>query len=275
MQLGLDSYSYHLAFGVHPDFKPRRPMSLFDLIERVAELGLDGLQIDPMHLASRDRVYLAEVRAAAAERELFLEHGAMGLAPAYLRRELKVCARLGSPILRTFAGFDRYARGVKIEAEIERATQHLKQVSRAAEDAGIKIAVENHGDLTTDELVRVVRTVDSPWVGICLDVGNALLTLEDPLWAVRKMAPLAVTTHFKDYAVAMTNSGGKITGVALGDGGIDLPAVVKVLRRRSSLDRIILEIPVEARGSPRQALAWEDDCVRRSVAYARNVLNLR
>ena len=47
MQLGLDSYSYHLAFGAHPDFSPKRKITLFDFIERVAALRLDGFQIDP------------------------------------------------------------------------------------------------------------------------------------------------------------------------------------------------------------------------------------
>jgi sugar phosphate isomerase/epimerase len=119
--------------------------------------------------------------------------------------------------------------------------------------------------------------VDSPWVGICLDVGNPLLTLEEPLPAVAKMIPHAFTTHVKDYALEQTNYGAKITGVALGDGCIDLPAVLKVIRTRSPLDRIILEIPVEARpgASAREVLVREDDCVRRSVQRARKLLRTR
>ena len=275
MKLGLDSYSYHLAFGAHPDFTPRRRLTLFGFIERVAALGLDGFQIDPMHLASRDRSYLAEVRAAAAGPGLFLEYGTIGTDPRRLERELAVAGRLSSPVLRTFAGFDRWHRRTQVPAEIHRAIRNLKRVCRMAEDHGIRIAVENHGDLTTDELLQVVRAVDSPWVGICLDVGNAMLTMEDPIAATAKMAPYAVTTHFKDYAMVPTNYGGKITGVALGDGVIDLAAAMKLLRTNTTLDRIILEIPVEAAGGERSALTREDDFVRRSVGYARRQLDLR
>lgn len=275
MQLGLDSYSYHLAFGAHPDFTPRRRLTLFGFIERVAALGLDGFQIDPMHLATRDRSYLAEVRAAAAGLGLFLEYGTIGTDSRRLARELAIAERLGSPVLRTFAGFDRWHRRTQVPAEIRRTIAGLKRVRRMAEDHGIRIAVENHGDLTTDELLQVVRAVDSPWVGICLDVGNAMLTLEDPLAATAKMAPYAVTTHFKDYAMVPTNYGGKIAGVALGDGVIDLAAAMKLLRSKTGLDRIILEIPVEAAGGERAALAREDDFVRRSVRYARRQLGLR
>lgn len=274
MKLGLDSYSYHLAFGAHPDFAPRRRLTLFGFIERVAALGLDGFQIDPMHLASRDRSYLAEVCAAAAGHGLFLEYGTIGTDPRRLERELAIAGRLGSPVLRTFAGFDRWHRRTNVAAEIRRAVAGLKRVRRMAEDFGIRIAVENHGDLTTDELLQVMQTVDSPWVGICLDVGNAMLTMEDPIVATAKMAPHAVTTHFKDYAMVPTNYGGKLTGVALGDGVIDLPAAVKLLRTKTALDCIILEIPVEAAGGQRRALAREDEFVRRSMWYARRQLGL-
>jgi sugar phosphate isomerase/epimerase len=275
MKLGLDSYSYHLAFGAHPDFTPRRRLTLFGFMERVVALGLEGFQIDPMHLASRDRSYLAEVRASATEQGLFLEYGTLGTDPRRLERELTVAERLGSPVLRTFAGYDRWHRRTNVAAEIHRAITGLKRVRRMAEDRGIRIAVENHGDLTTDELLQVVRAVDSPWVGICLDVGNALLTMEDPIAATAKMAPYAATTHFKDYAMVPTNYGGKLTGVALGDGVIDLPAAVKLLRTRTTLDRFILEIPVEAANGERPALAREDEYVRRSVRFARRQLGLR
>jgi sugar phosphate isomerase/epimerase len=274
MKLGLDSYSYHLAFGVHPDFTPRCRLTLLDFIERVKALGLDGFQIDPMHLASRDRGYLAEVRAAAAAANLFVEHGAIGVEPRHLKRELAACVLLGSPVLRTFVGFNRHDARTDTAAEIRRAIASLKQVRRAAEEFGVRIAVENHGDVTTDELLQIIRAVSSPWVGICLDLGNPLLTLEAPLPAAKKMAPYAFTTHFKDYAVQLTNSGAKITGVALGDGVIDLRAAVKVFRAKTRLDRIIMEIPVEARGGEKQALAHEDDCVRRSVRFARKELGL-
>jgi sugar phosphate isomerase/epimerase len=275
MKLGLDSYSYHLAFGVHPDFSPRHRMTLLDFIGRVAALGLDGFQIDPMHLASRDRTYLAEIRAAAAAKNLFLEYGTTGVDARRLARELAVCVCLGSPVLRTFAGFNRHDPRTKVAAEIRRAIAGLKRVRGIAEDLGVRIAVENHGDVTTDELLRIIRAVNSPFVGICLDVGNPLLTQESPLPAAGKMAPFALTTHYKDYAVQLTNSGCKIAGVALGEGIIDLPATLKLLRARSALDRIILEIPVEARGDEQQALAFEDECVRRSVAFARHQLGLR
>ncbi len=275
MKLGLDSYSYHLAFGAHPDFSPSKKMNLFQFIERVKQLGLDGFQIDPMHLESKDEIYSREILNYAKEKKLFLEYGAMGIDADYLSNELDICVKLESPVLRTFVGFDRYSRDTNIDAEIEKAFNNLTKVKSKAESLQVKIAIENHGDLSADELVYLTQKVNSPNIGICLDLGNSLATFDDPLAAAEKMAPYAFTTHFKDYAVKMTNYGFKVQGVALGDGNIDLSSALKILKEKTTLDKIILEIPVEAGSNEDITLRNEDEIIQRSVEYARNVLKIR
>ena len=207
MKLGLDSYSYHLAFGAHTDFCPKNKMDLFQFMDKVEELRLDGFQIDPMHLGSKDDFYLSEVLNYAEEKNLFIEYGAMGVEFEYLKNELEICSKLQSPVLRTFVGFNRYDKKVRIKNEIENAVHHLNKIKQRAEKLDIKIAVENHGDLSSDELISIIQKVNSPNIGICLDLGNAMFTFEDPLIAAEKMAPYTFTTHFKDYAIEMTNYG--------------------------------------------------------------------
>lgn len=274
MKLGLDSYSYHLAFGAHADLNPKQKMTLAEFIERVADLGFDGFQIDPMHLVHREDAYLQAISRQAKKNNLFLEYGAMSLKPEQLSDELEICARLGSPVLRTFAGFNRYTKATSVTEETKKAVQNLDRIQNKAKTLGIKIAVENHGDFNADELVSIVQAVNSPWVGICLDLGNAMLTFEDPIQACVKMAPYAVTTHFKDHGVVMTNYGCIVHGTALGEGMIDLHAALNVLQTKTRLDRIILEIPCQAGTDEKNSLAKEDDMVRRSMVYAREVLQI-
>ena len=274
MKLGLDSYSYHLTFGAHPDFTPERKMDLFQFIERVAELGLDGFQIDPMHLENKTTEYLNEILALTREKNLFLEYGAMGIEADYLGDELEICAQLESPVLRTFIGFDRYHKNTNIKDEIEGAIYHLKKVKPRAEALGIKIAIENHGDVNSLELLEIIQRVDSGNIGVCLDLGNSLVTFEDPLRVVERLAPHTFTTHFKDYAIRMTNFGFKVIGVALGEGNIDLFSALKILKEKTSLDKIILEIPVEAEAEESETLKKEDSIIRQSVDFARNVLKV-
>ncbi|MBN1458429.1 MAG: hypothetical protein JXA57_02760, partial [Armatimonadetes bacterium] len=64
MQLGLNTFSYSLAAGLW-EYTPREnpPMSLDHLLQKSAELGLDGLQLaDARHLDSLEYGYVSELR---------------------------------------------------------------------------------------------------------------------------------------------------------------------------------------------------------------------
>ena len=274
MKLGLDSYSYHLAFGAHEDFNPSKKITLFDFIDKVTALGCDGFQIDPQHLASKEDSYIKEVLSYTKEKKIFLEYGSMGVEASYLSRELDYCSKFESDVLRTFVGFDRYDKTTDINLEIQQAIKNLNKIKAKAEDLNIKIAIENHGDVATDELIFIINEVNSSFIGICLDLGNPMMTLENPLKAAKKMAPYAFTTHFKDYAIQLTNYGFKVNGVALGDGHIDLPLALNILKEKTMLDKIILEIPVEAEKNETAAINKEDSYIRKSVEYAREVLKI-
>jgi len=65
MLLGLESFSYHLAFAY-------KQMNVFDFIRRTAELGLAGVEIlvegaNLGHLGSEDPGFLRDVRALTDE----------------------------------------------------------------------------------------------------------------------------------------------------------------------------------------------------------------
>jgi sugar phosphate isomerase/epimerase len=218
---------------------------------------------------------LREVAAHARAQNLFLEYGAMGIDPAYLRQELEVCKLLDSQVLRTFVGFIRDSKKTNITREVTQAIQNLTKVMPRAAEFSIKIALENHGDFNADEMLAVMQSVAHPFLGVCLDLGNFLFTLENPLVATAKLAPYTVTTHFKDYALQMTNYGFKVFGVALGEGCLDLPAALQLLIEKTTLDRIVLEIPVEAEVDQTATLQKEDRIIRHSVQYARDILKIR
>jgi len=269
MQLGIDTYSYHLAFGAHEGFRPSRQMDLFTFMDRASELGVNGFQIDPMHLASRERHYLVAVREEARARGLFVEHGVMSIRAEDLEAGIEECAMLGAQILRTFLGFDRYGAATNVRRELDHAEDQIRRSLSALKEAGIQLAIENHGDVTSTELVELVERIDDPAVGICLDTGNALAVFEDPCAAAERMIPFAISTHFKDCAVIPTGSGFRVTGAALGKGILPLEDLFRLIQEQGQVDRILIEIPIEPGSSERQSLEQEDEAVRQSVAFLR------
>lgn len=70
----------------------------------------------------------------------------------------------------------------------------------------------------------------SEYIGLCVDVGNNFALMEDPLEAARVFAPWTFTVRLEDQAVRESPDGMWLADVALGDGFLDLPAIVKTLR---------------------------------------------
>jgi sugar phosphate isomerase/epimerase len=106
----------------------------------------------------------------------------------------------------------------------------------------LALGVENHKDWLTDELVDILRGIGSPHVGACVDFGNNLAFLEDPLETVEKLAPYAVTTHLKDNVMTPTPNGFALGDVALGEGALPLERMVGVLRRHRPDIHLVLEV---------------------------------
>ncbi len=129
--------------------------------------------------------------------------------------------------------YPAFARSAK--AALERA----EPLARAA---GVKLAVENHKDFRTNEQLDLIRGIGSPWVGVCVDTGNNIALLEDPAAAVAALAPLAFTVHLKDMGLEESPDGFRLSEVPLGQGVLDLPAVVGTLRRANPRVRFQLEM---------------------------------
>jgi sugar phosphate isomerase/epimerase len=95
----------------------------------------------------------------------------------------------------------------------------------------LKLAIENHKDLTTDEQIALLRKLGSEWVGALVDTGNNLALLEEPHAVVEALAPFAMSVHFKDMAVQPHADGFLLSEVPCGTGMLDLPRIASTLRR--------------------------------------------
>jgi len=266
MQLGLATYSYHLAFGKHPDRRADGPMTLAKCLKRARDLGFSAVQVDPAHF-NPEKDSPKWVRKLADSLGLALEAGSIGVDPERLGRDLGIAAEWNSPVLRTSLAWEHPRVGGHPEERLRKAAEKLRESLAEAERLKITIAIENHGDISTPDLLALLKMTDSPYVGVCLDVGNSMLFLEDPVWTAEQLAPWAVTAHLKDYRRVLTTFGGKCVGVPLGEGNIDLDRVIPVLLAAPRLAHLMLESATEATGSDSEMLAAEDRAVVKSVEF--------
>ena len=122
------------------------------------------------------------------------------MAAGDLARNLAYARHIGADVMRIVGG-SRRTRPESWAAHKRQLVRMLKPLVGAAEKHGVVMAMENHIDLLSDEMVDVMTTIDSPWLGVCLDTANNLRLFEDPVVVARALAPWARATHVKDLGV--------------------------------------------------------------------------
>jgi 3-oxoisoapionate decarboxylase len=219
--------------------RDRRPEERFADPRRFLEygqsLGARGVQVA---IGARESTYADDLRAKAEAASMDLE-GIVTLPRddgdlARFEAEIRTARRAGATIVRTamlsgrrYETFDSLAA---FTLWLDRSTKSLRLAEPIVARHRVQLAVENHKDLRTDELVALLKKLGSDHIGVCLDTGNSMALLEDPMEVVETLAPLAITTHFKDMAVEEYERGYRIAEVPLGAGVLDLSRMVRVLR---------------------------------------------
>ena len=292
MLLGLHTYSFHLhAMGQNwggLEIAAPRAMNIFQLMDYAVSVGLDGLHLTPVDCESTDSRQLKKIRDAAQDRGLYLEYN-FSLNEEFdprmnhtIEEGIRVARALGADI-------------AKISMDIRRprplaATRHHPDVMRQlrdvaerlilaaplAEEAGVRLAVENHTETFASEVIWVLDQVNHPFVGACVDTVNAIGVFEDPMVAIEQLARRSFTNHFKDHRIDRDSYGMRIHGVACGDGDIDLMRAYEIIRNQSSMKRINIEVEWDlGTDSLEEAQRYEREAVERSIRYCRDVLGIK
>lgn len=216
-------------------------------LEACRELGACGMQF-PFGARA-----VGSVRAVreAAERHGMRVEGIVGLPKGdgdlgRFEGELVTARDAGAAVARTtMLPGRRYEQFKAREAFLDACAKGLAALQRAepvARRAGVRLAVENHKDHRAAEKIDVLRRIGSEFVGACVDFGNNLALMEDPLETVRALAPWALTVHIKDHAVIECAEGFWMGDVALGEGMLDLPPMVDAIRRARPEAHFNLEV---------------------------------
>jgi sugar phosphate isomerase/epimerase len=278
MKLAIDSYCYHRFFGeVYPVIQhdPGRTMTVWDFLRRARRLGVQGVSLESVYLPCDDDAFLSRLRDTLDEHGLErvwawghpngLCSGADRAAAKDLVQHLGIARRLGASVMRIVGG-SRRTRPERWSVHKRQLVKMLSSLIGPAEEHGVVLAIENHIDLLAEEMADLVSTIDSPWLGVCLDTANNLRLFEDPLMVAKTLAPWARATHIKDVGVLRGNPREFAfwPSVPLGKGLVDVPAVIDLLRRARYAGLLAVEIDFL-----HPDYAAEDAAVAQSVRYLR------
>jgi sugar phosphate isomerase/epimerase len=262
-------------------------MDLWQLMDYCADIGLEGLHLDDAALESLDTAYLHRVRDKAREMNFYLEYN-FSMNADYdptlnhtVEEGLIIADHLGADLGKISVDVRRPRPLAaskfhpKVMEQLKAFVVDVKAATPMAEKLNIRLAVENHADAFSEEVLWVLDQIDHPLVGACVDTANGYHVTEDPTVAVKNLAPRAFTNHFRDDRIEYMPWGVKLQGAAVGDGDFDMKGAYELIKANPAMDRINIELDMEGDlDSMENSLNIEKSALERSVRFCREVLGV-
>ena len=267
-QIGISSWSYPWAVGVSKGPRLKRRLSVTSLIEKAISLDVKLVQIaDNLPLENLPWETMVKLKRLAGDTGITLEAGTCGVNPGHLMKFLEIAEFLRSPILRTVPS----APGKHVN--ISDLEDNLNEVITEFEKADIKIVLENTVDYKTDELVRLMESINHPNLRISLDLVNAIGSLEGPESVMSKLGPWCGNFQFKDVVVvrSMTPMGFNVEGRPSGKGDIPIQWALDKLKEMGVHHPTIIELWPPWQGDIESTVKLEEDWVAESVAFMKSL----
>jgi len=216
------AYAFHLNFR----FGGMTPADLLDFAraERLSgvKIHVEDGEAASLQAMARDALATFGGGARTLGLEVHIETStteAKGLADA-----VRIAHAVGATSLRFYPRYEG-----RVSEIIARTVQDLSQLDRLDPDGRLRFMLEQHEDLTSDELLGILRQVDHPRLGLLFDFGNMVNAGETPLTALARQAPHVREVHIKDCLVVPDRGGWAHLACASGQGHLPMRALLTEL----------------------------------------------
>lgn len=274
MRIGLDTFTIR---ELNLDF--------IGQLDYIKNHGLEGAQ---MHDMPSELSEMKEIKSHADNLDLFTYIAITPCNFLYteqeesillekLTKDIQNAAECGWHELRTIMGdhLTRYEHKQPWKDHMSATIQLLKKLAPVLREHGSRLNIENHGDATTSDLIRITQKIGEDIIGICLDTGNLLVLGEDPVMASERAAPYVHLTHAKDAILFFCDKGICRQGRAPGSGIVDWSKVLGNLSKQNPNLPIaiedhkwLFEIPIYESSWHKEQPELSTEELSRFVSYA-------
>lgn len=218
--IGVSTYSFWQFNG------PREDASIEMCIEKSAKMGFDGIELLLVQMKSEENSYLQSLKRQAFHAGLDLfgfstHQGFLSPDPAYRKEniektinQIELAYALGIPTMRLNTGrwgtsknfndlmanqgIEPALKGYNDEDGYKWVIDSIEQCIPTAEKCGVVLGLENHWGLgrTAEGVLRIVDSINSPWLSVTMDTGNFL---EDRKRQLEMLAKRACLVQAKTY----------------------------------------------------------------------------
>ncbi len=261
MKISVSSYSYSNVMSDN--------FTLFDVIDHVKKTGFDGMEfihgykIGDYSVSDTAKILGDKCREAGLEVYSY-DGGVDFLAPDFENqiesgKEMIDCAEaLGALALRidTIGWSFKEAGPDGLKGILRKASEGARILADYAGEKGMKLMVENHGQIFQDSTVveKLINKVGRENYGAQVDIGNFLCADENPTEGVGRLSRYVMHVHMKDFHFKSgnevflpsrgwfgTRGGNYLRGAMLGHGIVPVYQCVRILKNNGYDGAISLE----------------------------------
>jgi sugar phosphate isomerase/epimerase len=219
LKISLNAYSFNKM--LNDNIKGRGPgITLLEVLDFCAKQKFEGFDATGYYFPGYPEVpkddYIKTLKRKAADYGITIsgtgvrnnfttsDKGVRDAGVQHIKEYVEVAAKLGAPVVRVFADtqmraqtWQTVAKGFTRDQVQDWITAALKECADHGKKFGVRIGVQNHGDFlqTGEQLLALVKAVDSEWCGPIVDTGY--FKTKDPYVDMALVAPTAVNWQVK------------------------------------------------------------------------------
>lgn len=269
MKLGLSTYTYTWAVGV-PGNHPETPLTAKNIIGKAKVSDIQIVQVaDNLPLENWTNEALRDLLEYASSKGITLEMGSRGLTAEHTFQCLKTAEILKSPILRMVIDQKDY------EPDIKTIIAVINDLIPEFQSRNIRLAIENHDRLKAVEFEKVIHTVNSEWVGICLDSVNSMGAGEGFETVSEILLPYTINLHLKDFSIRRVSHkmGFVIEGTPAGQGMLNISQLIESLKKHNKCNSAVLELWTPFQTTLEETIKLENEWADQSIKFLKPIIN--
>lgn len=264
MKIGTTSFGFRYAF-----LDPAQSPTLAETVRQAREAGAERLQIcentRPLEVSKAE---WREARRCAADLGVEIQLGCKALRAEPVRRYLALAQELECNQLRIVAEDPEH----KVRAQRDQIAKLLEDIVPVMQRAGVRLALENHFDISSRLLLELAAPYPADRVGFCVDTANSLRSFEPAQEVVRLLGGRAFCYHLKDYRVVGTMIGFTVAGAPLGEGDLDLDGCLQMIFARNTVPPLFVETWTPSENERKVDVALDRAWLEKSVKNLRERL---
>lgn len=226
------------AMGFSPDCfvlaKSSRSTTFLDYLQYSYEHGAGGAQ---GYIRDFDPASLKSIRDFSEKTGMYVEVTTMlpkdDAAAADFERVVKAAREIGAHCMRSVClsgrRYETFNDLPTWQTFMSDSKAKLARVVPILERNKMPMGIENHKDWTVEQMVPLLKSYNSEYLGVCIDWGNNMSLLDDPVEVVERLAPFCINSHIKDMSVEEYADGFYLAEVPLGQGMLPLKKMMDMI----------------------------------------------